>query len=58
MQRRNRGVTARSGNGVPIEVISKVLGHANIQTTLIYANYSNRVIDREMEKFKINVPTG
>lgn len=58
MQRRNRGVTARSGNGVPIEVISKVLGHANIETTLIYANYSNRVIDREMEKFKINVPTG
>ena len=58
MQRRNRDVTARSGNGVPIEVISKVLGHANIQTTLIYANYSNRVIDREMEKFKINVPTG
>ena len=58
MQRRNRGVTARSGNGVPIEVISKVLGHANIQTTLIYANYSNKVIDREMEKFKINVPTG
>ncbi|OWU99936.1 site-specific integrase [Fibrobacter sp. UWR2] len=44
--------------GVPIEVISKVLGHANIETTLIYANYSNRVIDREMEKFKINVPTG
>jgi site-specific recombinase XerD len=43
---------------VPIEVISKVLGHANIQTTLIYANYSNKVIDREMEKFKINVPTG
>ena len=58
MQRRNRGVTARSGNGVPIEVISKVLGHANIETTLIYANYSNRVIDREMEKFKINVPAG
>lgn len=43
---------------MPIEVISKVLGHANIETTLIYANYSNRVIDREMEKFKINVPTG
>lgn len=44
--------------GLPIEVISKVLGHANIETTLIYANYSNRVIDREMEKFKINVPAG
>ena len=45
---------ARGGNGVPIEVISKVLGHANIQTTLIYANYSNKVIDREMEKFMLS----
>jgi integrase len=42
--------------GMPIEIISKMLGHASIQTTLIYANYSNSVIDREMRKFKINVP--
>ena len=34
------------------------LEQANIQTTFIYANYSNKVIDREMEKFKINVPAG
>lgn len=42
--------------GMPIEIISKMLGHTSIQTTLIYANYSNSVIDREMRKFKINVP--
>lgn len=41
--------------GIPIEIISKMLGHSNIQTTLIYANYSNSVIDREMQKFKIDV---
>jgi len=39
--------------GIPIEIISKMLGHRNIQTTLIYTNYSSTVIDREMQKFKI-----
>ena len=42
--------------GMPIEVVSKMLGHTNIQTTLIYANYSNSVIDREMRKFRIKTP--
>lgn len=42
--------------GVPVEVVSKMLGHTSLRTTLIYANYSNSVIDREMEKFRINVP--
>lgn len=42
--------------GMPIEVVSKMLGHANLQTTLIYANYANSVIDREMQKFQIKVP--
>lgn len=41
--------------GIPLEVVSKLLGHANLQTTLIYARYSNSVIDREMQKFKINI---
>ena len=41
--------------GMPVEIVSKMLGHSNLQTTLIYANYSNSVIDREMQKFKINV---
>ena len=42
--------------GMPVEVVSKMLGHTNLRTTLIYANYSNFVIDREMEKFRINIP--
>lgn len=42
--------------GMPIEVVSKMLGHTNVQTTLIYANYSNSVIDREMRKFRIKTP--
>lgn len=42
--------------GMPIEVVSKMLGHANLQTTLIYANYANSVIDREMQKFQLKAP--
>lgn len=41
---------------MPIEVISKMLGHSNLQTTLIYANYANSVIDREMKKFQLSIP--
>lgn len=37
--------------GMPLEVVSKLLGHTNLQTTLVYANYSSSVIDREMQKF-------
>ena len=43
--------------GMPVEIIAKMLGHTDIQTTLIYANYSNAVIDREMQKFQIDATT-
>lgn len=36
-------------NGVPIETISKMLGHADIKTTQIYAKLSNTVVERDME---------
>ena len=39
--------------GIPIEVVSKMLGHSALQTTLIYANYADAVIDRSMSKFEI-----
>ncbi len=38
--------------GIPLDVTSKLLGHREIQTTLIYAKYVNVLIDREMDKFK------
>lgn len=39
--------------GIPIEVVSKLLGHSVLQTTLIYANYVDATIDRVMSKFSI-----
>ncbi len=39
--------------GIPIEVVSKMLGHSALQTTLIYANYADAAIDRVMSKFEV-----
>ncbi|MCD7963790.1 MAG: tyrosine-type recombinase/integrase [Rikenellaceae bacterium] len=36
-------------NGVPIETISKMLGHSDIKTTQIYAKLSDTVVERDME---------
>lgn len=35
-------------NGVPIETISRMLGHADVKTTQIYAKVSNTMIYRDM----------
>ncbi len=37
---------------IPLDVTSKLLGHREIQTTLIYAKYVNTLLDSEMEKFR------
>lgn len=38
--------------GIPLEVTSKLLGHRNVSTTMIYAKYVDKVLDTEMEKFR------
>ena len=35
-------------NGVPIETISRMLGHTDVKTTQIYAKVSNTTIRRDM----------
>lgn len=37
-------------NGVPIETISRMLGHTDVKTTQIYAKTSDAVIRRDMMK--------
>ncbi|HZK23641.1 MAG TPA: tyrosine-type recombinase/integrase [Atopostipes sp.] len=34
--------------GIPIETVSKMLGHTNIQTTQIYARITNDKISKDM----------
>lgn len=36
--------------GVPIESVSKMLGHTNIKTTQIYARITNKKIEEDMTK--------
>lgn len=37
--------------GIPLPVTSKLLGHRNLETTLIYAKYVDLLLDKEMQKF-------
>ena len=37
--------------GVPIETISRMLGHGNIQTTQIYARVTPKKLFEDMDKF-------
>lgn len=41
--------TVTLSQGVPIESVSKMLGHTNIKTTQIYARITNQKISRDME---------
>ena len=36
--------------GVPMESVSKMLGHTNIKTTQIYARITNKKIEHDMEQ--------
>lgn len=42
--------TVTLGNGVRIEVVSKMLGHTNIQTTQIYAKIFQEEVDHEFNR--------
>ena len=40
--------------GIPLEVISQLLGHTDVKVTRIYAKYSDNVKARELEKWNLN----
>lgn len=51
-QSRHSFVTLALNNGVSIESVSKMLGHASFRMTLGYANVTNRKIGSQMNKMK------
>ena len=41
--------TTTLAKGVPVETVSKMLGHTNIETTQIYARITNNKISNDMQ---------
>lgn len=49
LARHTFATTVTLSKGIPIETVSKMLGHTNIQTTQIYARITNEKISKDME---------
>ena len=49
LARHTFATTVTLTNGVPIETVSKMLGHTNIKTTQIYARITDRKISNDMQ---------
>lgn len=52
MARHTFATTVTLSNGVPIETVSKLLGHSKIATTQIYARVVERKVSRDMQELQ------
>lgn len=50
VSRHSAATTILLSNGVPIETVSRLLGHINIKTTQIYAKITAQKISQDMEQ--------
>jgi site-specific recombinase XerD len=50
MSRHSFATTIALSNGVPIETVSKMLGHKSIKTTQIYAKITDLKMNNDMQK--------
>jgi len=57
MARHTFATTVTLSNGVPIETVSKLLGHSKIASTQIYARVVERKVSEDMELLKIKLGT-
>lgn len=55
LARHTFATTMTLGKGVPIESVSKMLGHTNISTTQIYARITNDKISKDMDNLSKNL---
>lgn len=49
MARHTFSTSLTLAKGMPIETVSRILGHTNIKTTQIYAKITNEKVSRDME---------
>jgi len=50
--RHNFGTHMTLSLGVPLETVSKMMGHTNITTTQIYAQVTDKKVDEDMKRLK------
>ena len=52
MARHTFATTVTLSNGMPIETVSKLLGHTKIATTQIYARVLDKKVEEDMNKLQ------
>ena len=50
--RHNFGTHMTLSLGVPLETVSKMMGHTNVMTTQIYAQVTDKKVDEDMKRLK------